>query len=56
MFSLSQSAALGAGFRLGFLGLLHMDVFRMRLEQEHDASVIITSPNVPYKGQLRQMI
>ncbi|KAL3316553.1 hypothetical protein Ciccas_004790, partial [Cichlidogyrus casuarinus] len=41
--------ALGAGFRLGFLGLLHMDVFRQRLEQEYDADVILTTPSVPYK-------
>ena len=45
-----NSVALGQGWRLGFLGLLHMDVFTQRLEQEYDASVIITSPNVPYKG------
>lgn len=44
--------ALGQGWRLGFLGLLHMDVFKQRLEQEYDASVIITSPNVPYKAIL----
>ncbi|XP_064636105.1 translation factor Guf1, mitochondrial-like [Lineus longissimus] len=43
------SPALGQGWRLGFLGLLHMDVFNQRLEQEYDASVIMTSPNVPYK-------
>ena len=46
----SCSASLGAGFRLGFLGLLHMDVFQQRLEQEYNASVITTSPNVPYGG------
>ena len=45
-----NSAALGQGWRLGFLGLLHMDVFTQRLEQEYDANVIITSPNVPYRG------
>ena len=44
-----NSAALGAGFRCGFLGLLHMDVFRQRLEQEHGASVIVTAPTVPIK-------
>ena len=41
----------GAGFRIGFLGLLHMDVFRQRLEQEYDANVVITAPSVPYKGE-----
>lgn len=46
-----HSAALGQGWRLGFLGLLHMDVFCQRLEQEHDANVIITTPSVPYKGE-----
>ncbi|KAJ2722801.1 Translation factor guf1 mitochondrial [Coemansia sp. Benny D115] len=43
------SAALGQGWRLGFLGTLHMDVFRQRLEEEYDASVLITSPTVPYQ-------
>lgn len=45
-----SSTALGQGYRLGFSGTLHMDVFRQRLEDEHDASVIITAPTVPYKG------
>jgi translation elongation factor EF-4 len=45
-----SSTALGQGCRLGFLGTLHMDVFRQRLEDEYDASVIITAPTVPYKG------
>ena len=44
------SSALGQGCRLGFLGTLHMDVFRQRLEDEHDANVIITAPTVPYKS------
>ncbi|TPX38031.1 hypothetical protein SmJEL517_g00024 [Synchytrium microbalum] len=43
------SVALGQGFRLGFLGTLHMDVFRQRLEEEYDAAVINTAPTVPYK-------
>jgi translation factor GUF1, mitochondrial len=47
-----NSAALGAGFRCGFLGLLHMDVFRQRLEQEHGTSVIVTAPTVPVRVQL----
>jgi len=45
-----SSTALGQGCRLGFLGTLHMDVFRQRLEDEYDANVIITAPTVPYKG------
>uniref|UniRef100_H3AGD1 GTP binding elongation factor GUF1 n=1 Tax=Latimeria chalumnae TaxID=7897 RepID=H3AGD1_LATCH len=44
-----SSPALGAGWRLGFLGLLHMEVFNQRLEQEYNASVILTAPTVPYK-------
>lgn len=43
-----SSSALGLGFRCGFLGLLHMDVFHQRLEQEHGAHVISTVPTVPY--------
>lgn len=44
-----SSQALGAGFRLGFLGTLHCSVFEDRLRQEHGASIIITPPSVPYK-------
>lgn len=44
-----SSFALGAGFRLGFLGTLHCSVFEDRLRQEHGASLIITPPSVPYK-------
>ena len=40
---------LGAGLRLGFLGLLHMDVFRQRLRDEFGEHVLFTSPTVPYK-------
>ncbi|XP_063166417.1 translation factor GUF1, mitochondrial isoform X1 [Candoia aspera] len=47
-----RSLALGAGWRLGFLGLLHMEVFNQRLEQEHNTSVILTAPTVPYKAIL----
>lgn len=47
-----SSAALGQGWRLGFLGLLHMEVFNQRLEQEYGAEVIVTVPSVPYKIQL----
>ncbi|KAK1396688.1 hypothetical protein POM88_006551 [Heracleum sosnowskyi] len=43
-----SSTTLGLGFRCGFLGLLHMDVFHQRLEQEHGAHVISTVPTVPY--------
>ena len=47
-----NSVALGLGFRCGFLGLLHMDVFKQRLEQEYGLSVIITAPSVLYKIKL----
>jgi translation elongation factor EF-4 len=43
------SVALGQGFRLGFLGMLHLDVFRQRLEEDYGTNVIITSPCVPYQ-------
>ena len=43
------SASLGGGWMLGFLGVLHMDVFQQRLEQEYDALVVATAPNVLYK-------
>ncbi|KAF0300885.1 Translation factor GUF1, mitochondrial [Amphibalanus amphitrite] len=47
-----SSAALGQGWRLGFLGLLHMDVFTQRLQQEYDSEVVVTSPSVPYKAKI----
>ncbi|CCH41719.1 hypothetical protein BN7_1260 [Wickerhamomyces ciferrii] len=43
------SNALGQGWRLGFLGSLHASVFKERLENEYGASLILTSPTVPYK-------
>ena len=48
----TNSAALGLGFRCGFLGLLHMDVFKQRLEQEYGLTVIITAPSVLYKVKI----
>lgn len=44
-----SSEALGAGFRLGFLGTLHCSVFQDRLLQEHHTSIIITPPTVPFR-------
>lgn len=48
-----SSAALGTGYRIGFLGVLHMEVFTQRLEDEYNASVIVTPPSVPYRIKLR---
>nr|CAH7722851.1 unnamed protein product [Callosobruchus chinensis] len=47
------SPALGQGWRLGFLGLLHMEVFSQRLQQEYGAEPIITAPSVTYKIKLK---
>ena len=51
-FTPETSKALGFGFRCGFLGLLHMDIIKERIEREFGINIIITSPSVIYKVTL----
>lgn len=53
-FEPESSAALGFGFRCGFLGMLHMEIIQERLEREFDMTVITTVPNVSYYAYLNK--
>jgi GTP-binding protein LepA len=52
-FEMETSAALGFGFRCGFLGLLHLEVIRDRIEREYDIDLITTAPSVVYHVYMR---
>lgn len=54
VFTPESSPALGAGFKCGFLGLLHLEIIKERLERESEISILVTIPGVEYKVYLKE--